>query len=167
VGGKLEGKVALVTGGSSGIGLATAELFAEEGARVYVTGRRTGELRAAVQKIGARATGIGCDVSKLEELDGVFARIQAEKGSLDTVFANAGGGTFLPLGAITETQYQETHPLFKDLLLLLLTVHLSGHKLFQHIADFSVKDEIRSSIHVGRLAIHNGERGTVRFCDHR
>ena len=67
--GKLEGKVALVSGGSSGIGLATAELFAGEGAHVYVTGRRTGELRTAVEKIGARATGIGCDVSKLEELD--------------------------------------------------------------------------------------------------
>jgi NAD(P)-dependent dehydrogenase (short-subunit alcohol dehydrogenase family) len=108
VGGKLEGKVALVTGGSSGIGLATAELFAEEGAHVYVTGRRTGELSSAVEKIGARATGIRCDVSRLEELDGVFLRIQAERGALDTVFANAGGGTFLPLGAITETQYRET-----------------------------------------------------------
>ena len=106
--GKLEDKVALVTGGSSGIGFATAELFAQEGAYVYLTGRRTDELRVAVEKIGSRASGIRCDVSKLEELDRVFARIQAERGSLDTVFANAGGGTFLPLGAITETQYQET-----------------------------------------------------------
>jgi NAD(P)-dependent dehydrogenase (short-subunit alcohol dehydrogenase family) len=108
VGGKLEGKVALVTGGSSGIGLATAELFAQERAYVCVTGGRTDELRAAVEKIGSRATGIRCDVSKLEELDRVFGHIHAERGALDTVFANAGGGTFLPLGAITETQYQET-----------------------------------------------------------
>jgi NAD(P)-dependent dehydrogenase (short-subunit alcohol dehydrogenase family) len=105
---RLEGMVALITGGSSGIGLATAELFAQEGAYVYVTGRRTDELRTAVEKIGSRATGILGDVSKLEDLNQVFARIREERGVLDTVFANAGSGTFLPLGAITEAQYQET-----------------------------------------------------------
>ena len=105
---KLEGKVALITGGSSGIGLATAELFAEEGAYVYLTGRRAHELNDAVTKIGSRATGLVGDVSHLEDLDEVFARIRIERGDLHTVFANAGSGTFLPLGQITETQYQET-----------------------------------------------------------
>jgi len=108
VSGKLKGKVALVTGGSSGIGLATAELFADEGARVYMNGRRPSLLNAAVESIGMRATGIRADVTKLDDLDRVFAQIQAEEGALDTVFANAGSGTFLPLGAITETHYQET-----------------------------------------------------------
>ncbi len=104
---KLEGKVALITGASSGIGLAAAELFAEEGASVYLTGRRLPELNAAVKKVGSRATGIVSDVSQIEDLDEVFSQIGAEKGVLDTVFANAGSGTFLPLGEITESQYQE------------------------------------------------------------
>jgi NAD(P)-dependent dehydrogenase (short-subunit alcohol dehydrogenase family) len=104
---KLAGKVALVTGGSSGIGLATAKRFAAEGAHVFVTGRRQMELDAAVQEIGPEATGVRSDVSKLEDLDRLFATIEEQKGRLDVVFANAGVGTLLPLGQITEEHFDK------------------------------------------------------------
>ena len=105
---KLEGKVALVTGGSSGIGLATAERFVAEGAFVYITGRRQAHLDAAVKKIASNVKGVQADVSKGADLDRLYAQIKKEKGRLDVVFANAGSGTFLPLEAITEQQYYET-----------------------------------------------------------
>jgi NAD(P)-dependent dehydrogenase (short-subunit alcohol dehydrogenase family) len=105
---KLEGKIAVVTGGTSGIGLATAKLFAVEGAYVFVTGRRKAELDAAVAAIGANATGIQADSSKLADLDRLFATVKSQKGRIDVLFANAGGGTMLPLGAITEDQYDDT-----------------------------------------------------------
>jgi NAD(P)-dependent dehydrogenase (short-subunit alcohol dehydrogenase family) len=105
---KLEGKIAVVTGGTSGIGLATAKLFAAEGAYVFITGRRKAELDAAVAAIGANATGVQADSSKLEDLDRLFAKVKSEKGRIDVLFSNAGGGTMLPLGAITEDQYDDT-----------------------------------------------------------
>ncbi len=92
----LEGKVALVTGGSTGIGLGTAQVFAERGAKVFITGRRQAALDAAVKEIGHGVVAIRSDASKLEELDAVFARIKADAGRLDIVFANAGGGTMVP-----------------------------------------------------------------------
>src|SRR5258706_16295229 len=100
--GKLTDKVAVITGGSSGIGLATAVRFVEEGAHVYITGRRLAELEAAVRKIGRNATAVQADASKPTDLDRLYAQIKQERGKLDTIFANAGTGTFLPLGAITE-----------------------------------------------------------------
>lgn len=105
---KREGKVALVTGGSSGIGLATAQRFVAEGAYVSITGRRKTEIEAAVEKIGSHLTGIQADVSKAADLDRVVEVIEKDKGRIDTVFANAGGGTLLPLDAITEEQYHDT-----------------------------------------------------------
>jgi NAD(P)-dependent dehydrogenase (short-subunit alcohol dehydrogenase family) len=105
---KLAGKIALITGGSSGIGLATAKRFAAEGAYVFITGRRPEELDDAVRQIGPQASGVRSDVSKLEDLDRLFATIQEQKGHLDVVFANAGGGTLLPLGQITEEQFDKT-----------------------------------------------------------
>jgi NAD(P)-dependent dehydrogenase (short-subunit alcohol dehydrogenase family) len=101
---KLGNKVALVTGGTSGIGLATAKRFAEEGATVYVTGRRQAELDKAVREIGAGTVGVQGDISKLEDLDRLYAQIKREKGRLDILFANAGGGGFVKLGDITEQQ---------------------------------------------------------------
>jgi NAD(P)-dependent dehydrogenase (short-subunit alcohol dehydrogenase family) len=103
--GKLEGKVALITGGSSGIGLATAKQFVHEGAYVFLTGRRDSELTAAVNEIGRNVTGVQGDVSSLGDLDRLFAQIKREKGTLDVVFANAGIATYAPLGEITEELY--------------------------------------------------------------
>jgi NAD(P)-dependent dehydrogenase (short-subunit alcohol dehydrogenase family) len=103
--GKLEGKVALITGGNSGIGLATAKQFVTEGAYVFITGRREPELAAAAQQIGRNVTGVQGDVSKLGDLDRLFAQIKREKGKLDVVFANAGATTGARLGKITEEYY--------------------------------------------------------------
>ena len=102
---KLEGKVALVTGGSSGIGLATAKRFVAEGAYVFITGRRQTELDAAVKEIGENVTGVQGDVSNLADLDRLFATIKQEQGHLDVVFANAGSSQFAPLEAITEEYF--------------------------------------------------------------
>jgi NAD(P)-dependent dehydrogenase (short-subunit alcohol dehydrogenase family) len=106
--GKLEGKIALVTGGSSGIGLATAQQFVSEGAYVYITGRRQSELDKAVKTIGSNITAVRADASNLADLDRLFAQIKKEKGRLDVVFANAGGGSLAPLGSITEEQFDQT-----------------------------------------------------------
>jgi NAD(P)-dependent dehydrogenase (short-subunit alcohol dehydrogenase family) len=100
--GKLDGKIALVTGGTSGIGLATAKRFVNEGAFVFITGRREGELAAAVKEIGPNVTGVQGDVSNPVDLDRLIAQIQGDKGRLDIVFANAGVAKYAPLGAITE-----------------------------------------------------------------
>src|SRR3989441_13315870 len=103
--GKLEGKIALITGGNSGIGLATAKQFVNEGAYVFITGRREPELAAAAKEIGRNVTGVQGDVSNLGDLDRLFAQIKREKGKLDIVFANAGVARFAPLGKITEEHY--------------------------------------------------------------
>src|SRR5258705_10046009 len=102
---KLEGKIALITGGNSGIGLAAAKQFVSEGAYVFITGRRESELAAAVKEIGRNVTGVQGDVSNLGDLDRLFAQIKREKGKLDIVFANAGAAKFAPLGKITEEHY--------------------------------------------------------------
>jgi NAD(P)-dependent dehydrogenase (short-subunit alcohol dehydrogenase family) len=102
---KLDGKIAVVTGGNSGIGLATAKLFAAEGARVVVTGRRQKELDAAVRAIGHGATGVQGDVSKLADLDRLFTAVRKLHDRIDVVFANAGAAEFAPLGEITEEHF--------------------------------------------------------------
>src|ERR1700746_630403 len=103
--GKLEGKIALITGGNSGIGLATAKQFVNEGAYVFITGRRDAELTAAVKEIGRNVTGVQGDVSDLADLDRLFAQIKREKGRLDIVFANAGIAKYAPFGTITEEHF--------------------------------------------------------------
>jgi NAD(P)-dependent dehydrogenase (short-subunit alcohol dehydrogenase family) len=102
---KLEGKIALITGGNSGIGLATAKQFVNEGAYVFITGRREPELAAAVKEIGKNVTAVQGDVSNPDDLDRLFAQIKQEKGKLDIVFANAGVARFAPFGTITEEFY--------------------------------------------------------------
>src|SRR5687768_10017323 len=104
---KLEGKVAVVTGGSTGIGLATAKRFVDEGAFVFITGRRKEELDAAVKSIGRNVVAVQGDVSKLADLDRLYATVKQQKGRVDVVFANAGGGEFLPLGQITEAHFDK------------------------------------------------------------
>lgn len=105
---KLSGKVALVTGGNSGIGLATARLFAAEGAHVFITGRRQSELDTAAKQIGENVTTVQGDVSNLADLDRLYDTIKAQKGHIDVLFANAGLGEFVPLGLITEEHFDKT-----------------------------------------------------------
>ena len=106
--GKLDAKVAVVTGATSGIGLATARRFAAEGARVYVTGRNSARLEEAVAEIGPNARGINGDVGNLHDLDRLFATVRDEAGTIDILFANAGGGGFAAIGDITEADFDDT-----------------------------------------------------------
>jgi NAD(P)-dependent dehydrogenase (short-subunit alcohol dehydrogenase family) len=141
--GRLDGKIALVTGGNSGIGLATARRFAHEGAHVYITARREPELDAAVREVGGNAAGVQGDVSDLADLDRLFAQIKREKGRLDVLFANAGVAKYAPLGAISEEIYQQTFdinvkgvlftvqkalPLMPDGAAIILTASIVGSK---------------------------------------
>src|SRR6267154_4501103 len=106
--GKLEGKVAVITGGNSGIGLATAQRFVKEGAQVFITGRRQSELDKAVKLIGKNVTGVQGDVANLADLDRLYSTVKQKAGRIDIVFANAGSGEFAPLGAITEEHFDKT-----------------------------------------------------------
>jgi NAD(P)-dependent dehydrogenase (short-subunit alcohol dehydrogenase family) len=105
---RFNNKVVVVTGGTSGIGLATAKAFADEGASVFITGRRQDALDAAVKQIGGRVTGVQGDMARLVDIDRLYDAVQQKHAQIDVVFANAGGGTFAPLGAITEEHYQQT-----------------------------------------------------------
>ena len=126
---KLEGKIAVITGGNSGIGLATAKRFVSEGAYVFITGRRQKELDVALSEIGKNVVGIQGDVSNLEDLDRLYNTVKDRKGHLDILFANAGIAQFAPLGEISEEHYdnifrinvkgvlftvQKALPLFQD-----------------------------------------------------
>src|SRR5208282_4279428 len=106
--GKLDGKIAVITGGNSGIGLATEQRFVAEGAQVFITGRRQAELDKAVKLIGKNVTGVQGDVSNLGDLDRLYATVKQKAGHVDIVFANAGRGEFAPLGAITEEHFDKT-----------------------------------------------------------
>src|SRR5687768_16487269 len=103
--GKLEGKVAVITGGSSGMALASAKRFVEEGAYVFITGRRQDALDEAVRRIGRNVTGVRGDASNLDDLDRLFETVRREKGKIDVLYANAGTGEAVPLGAITEEHF--------------------------------------------------------------
>ena len=157
---KLEGKIALITGGTSGIGLATAKQFVSEGAYVFITGRRDPELAAAVKQIGSNVTGIQGDVSNLGDLDRLFAQIKREKGKLDIVFANAGVAKYAPLGTITEELYdsifdinvkgllftvQKALPLLTEGASIILNASIVGSKGFSSNSVYSAtKAAVRS-----------------------
>jgi len=140
---RLEGKIALITGGNSGIGLATAKQFVKEGAFALITGRRQQELDTAVKEIGRSVTAVQSDVSKMEDLDRLFGQIKREKGKLDILFANAGIAKYAPLGEISEDFYdsifninvkgvlftvQKALPLLPDGASIILTASVVGSK---------------------------------------
>ncbi len=106
---KLERKVALITGGTSGIGLATAKLFVEEGAKVVITGRRKDVLNDALKEVGAEVIGVQADASNLADLDRLYASVKQKFGRLDVIFANAGGGEFGTIEQVTEEQFDKTY----------------------------------------------------------
>src|SRR5438445_3527896 len=150
--GKLEGKIALVTGGNSGIGLATARQFVSEGAYVFITARRDAQLAAAVKASGKNVTGVQGDVSNLGDLDRLFAQIKREKGRLDVVFANAGVARYAPLGKISEEFYnsifdinvkgvlftvQKALPLVSDGASIILNASVVGSKGFASNSVYS------------------------------
>ena len=157
---KLQGKIALITGGSTGIGLATAKRFVTEGAYVFITGRREAELAASVKEIGATVTGVQGDVSNLADLDRLFTQIKREKGKLDIVFANAGGAQFAPLGKVTEDHFdalfngnvkgllftvQKALPLLPDGASIILNASIVGSKGFSANSVYSAtKAALRS-----------------------
>jgi NAD(P)-dependent dehydrogenase (short-subunit alcohol dehydrogenase family) len=104
---RLEGKTAVITGGSSGIGLATAQRFVQEGAYVFITGRRQNELDKAVKQIGRNAMGVQGDVSNLADLDRLYETVKQQKGTIDILFANVGVNEMVPLGSITESHFDK------------------------------------------------------------
>ena len=157
---RLEGKVAVITGGSSGIGLATAQRFVSEGAYVFITGRRQSELDAAVKEIGKNVTGVQGDVSNLADLDRLYDTVKQQKGRIDVLFANAGIIELAPLGSITESHFdkmfninvkgllftvQKALPLFQDGGSIILTASINSSKGFETSTVYSAtKAAIRS-----------------------
>jgi NAD(P)-dependent dehydrogenase (short-subunit alcohol dehydrogenase family) len=157
---KLEGKVAVITGGNSGIGLATAQRFADEGAHVFITGRRQAELDQAVKQIGHGVVGVQGDVAKMADLDRLYATVKQQQGRIDVLFANAGGGEMAPLGSITEAHYdqifntnvkgllftvQKALPLFQDGGSIILNASIAGVKGIEAFSVYSAtKAAIRS-----------------------
>jgi NAD(P)-dependent dehydrogenase (short-subunit alcohol dehydrogenase family) len=157
---RLDGKIALITGGTSGIGLATAQRFVDEGAYVFVNGRRQSEVDAAVRQIGKNITGVQGDVSNLADLDRLYATVKQQKGRINVLFANAGLGEFVPLGAITEAHFDKTFnvnvkgllftvqkalPLFQDGGSIILTASTAASKGTEAFSVYSAtKAVIRS-----------------------
>ncbi len=157
---KLDGKVAVITGGSSGIGLATAQRFVNEGAQVFITGRRKDELDRAVKTIGRNVTAVQGDVSKLEDLDRLYELVKKSGLKIDVVFANAGVGDLQPLGAITEESYdkifdvnvkglvftvQKALPLMNDGGSIILNASIAGSKGVEAFSVYSAtKAAVRS-----------------------
>lgn len=155
---KLEGKVAVITGGSTGIGLATAKRFVQEGAFVFITGRRQAELDAAVKQIGNNVVAVQGDVTRLADLDRLYETVKSQKAHVDIVFANAGFGEFQTIGQITEDHYnklfdinvrgllftvQKALPLLRDGGAVLLTGSVAGSK---GIANFGVYNATKAAV---------------------
>ena len=157
---RLDGKIAAITGGTSGIGLATAQRFVDEGAYVFITGRRQSELNKAVKQIGKNVTGVHGDVSNLADLDRLYEMVKQQKGRIDVLFANAGIAEPTPLGSITESHFdkifninvkgllftvQKALPLFQDGGSIILAASIVGSKGFEGFSVYnSTKAAIRS-----------------------
>jgi NAD(P)-dependent dehydrogenase (short-subunit alcohol dehydrogenase family) len=159
---RLDGKIAVITGGSSGIGLATAQRFVDEGAYVFITGRRQSELDAAVKQIGKNnVTGVQGDVSNLEDLDRLYVTVKEQKGRIDVLFANAGIGEFAPLGEISEAHFDKTFDI--NVKGLLFTVQ-KALPLFQDDGGGSIilNASIAASKGVEALSVYNATKAAIR-----
>ncbi len=156
---KLEGKVAVITGGNSGIGLATAQRFAAEGAQVFITGRRQPELDAAVKAIGNQAVGVRGDVSNLADLDRLYATVKERAGHIDVVFANAGGGELAPLGAITEEHFDRAFD--TNVKGLLFTVQ-KALPLVRDGSSIILNASIVSSTAIPAFSVYSATKAAVR-----
>lgn len=156
---KLEGKVAVITGGSSGIGLATAKRFVTDGAYVFITGRRQTELDVAVRDIGKNVTGVQGDVSNLADLDRLYAMVKQQKGHIDILFANAGLGEFAKLGEISETHFDKTFGV--NVKGLLFTVQ-KAIPLFQHGGSIILNSSVAASKGVEGFSVYSATKAAVR-----
>jgi NAD(P)-dependent dehydrogenase (short-subunit alcohol dehydrogenase family) len=156
---KLEGKIAVITGGSSGIGLATAKRFVAEGAYVFITGRRQSELDAAVSEIGKNVTSIQSDVSNLADLDKLYNTVKEQKGHIDILFANAGIGEFAPLGEISEEHVDKIFGI--NVKGLLFTVQ-KALPLFQEGSSIILNASIAASKGVEAFSVYNATKAAVR-----
>jgi NAD(P)-dependent dehydrogenase (short-subunit alcohol dehydrogenase family) len=156
---KLEGKVAVITGGTSGIGLATAERFVQEGAYVYITGRRQKELEEAVKKIGSNVTGVQGDVSKLADLDRLYSKIKEEKGHLDILFANAGAFEFAPITMVTEESFDKQFGI--NVRGLLFTVQ-KALPILRDGASIVLNASIVANIGMANASVYSATKAAVR-----
>jgi NAD(P)-dependent dehydrogenase (short-subunit alcohol dehydrogenase family) len=160
---KLEGKVAVITGGSSGIGLATAQRFVTEGAYVFITGRRQSELDAAAKQIGKNndnnVTGVQGDVSNLADLDRLYATVKEQKGRIDILFANAGVAEFAPLGEISEAHFDKTFGINVKGLLFSVQKALP---LFQDGGSIILNASIAASKGVEASSVYNATKAAIR-----
>ena len=159
MGNKLEGKIAIITGGNSGIGLATAKRFVSEGAYVFITGRRQKEIDAAVSEIGKNVMGIQGDVSNLADLDKLYNTVKDQKGHLDILFANAGIAQFAPLGEISEEHFDNIfHINVKG---LLFTIQ-KALPLFQDGGSIILNASVASSKGVEETSVYSASKAAVR-----
>ena len=163
---KLEGRVAVITGGNSGIGLATARRFVAEGAYVFITGRRQAELDSAVGRIGRNVTGVQGDVANPADLNRLYAAVEEQKGKIDVLFANAGVYSFAPLGSITAEHFdtifginvrgllfsvQKALPLFRDGGSIILNASVASVKGIEGMSVYAAsKAAVRSFARAGR-----------------
>jgi NAD(P)-dependent dehydrogenase (short-subunit alcohol dehydrogenase family) len=156
---RLNGKIAVITGGSSGIGLATAQRFVEEGARVFITGRRQRELDTAVNQIGKNVIGIQGDISNLKDLDRLYDTVEQHNGRIDVLFANAGLWEFKPLETITEAHFDKTFSV--NVKGLLFTVQ-KALPFFQHGGSIILNSLIGGSKGVEGLSVYHATKAAIR-----
>jgi NAD(P)-dependent dehydrogenase (short-subunit alcohol dehydrogenase family) len=156
---RLEGKVAVITGGNSGIGLATAQRFVSDGAYVFITGRRQSELDAAVKQIGKNVSSVQGDVSNLADLDRLYATVKEQKGHIDVLFANAGVGELIPLEAITEAHFDKIFGI--NVKGLLFTVQ-KALPLFQDGGSIILNASIAASKGIEASSVYNATKAAIR-----
>jgi NAD(P)-dependent dehydrogenase (short-subunit alcohol dehydrogenase family) len=156
---KLAGKVAVITGGNSGIGLATAKRFAGEGAYVFITGRRQGELQTAVKEIGHGVTGFPGDVSNLSDLDRLYAAVKERQGRIDVLFANAGLAESAPLGEISEAHFDKTFGV--NVKGLLFTVQ-KALPLFSNGGSIILNASTTASTGMAAFSVYSATKAAVR-----